>query len=193
MKKLLEKDWEFVRAAVPVLQDYLLSQQLYWPSPLSSTGGMASGEFTLTLGNVLLSLQRLQAAALAEDERESLEGIATQMAAVREHWRSHWDQKAQHEYRARLGLWLDYLEDLQGGKERFHSSYPHAVRWRAILQLLDAEANTLEPGLKEALAGLDHRLRAMTLDGPFVWAEELRSGFPAERYWFLYRGLQARV
>jgi hypothetical protein len=29
MKKLLEKDWEFVGAAAPVLQDYLLSQQLY--------------------------------------------------------------------------------------------------------------------------------------------------------------------
>lgn len=192
MKKLLEKDWEFVRAAVPVLQDYLLSQQLYWPSPLSSTGGMASGEFTLTLGNVLLSLQRLRAATLAEDEQKSLEGVAAQMAAVREQWRSHWVQKARHEYRARLELWQDYLDGLQGNKERFHS-YPHAVRWRVILQLLGTEVNAVESGLKEALVGLDHRLRAMTLVGPFVWAEELQNGFPAPRYWFLYRSLPVQV
>lgn len=190
MNKICEKDWEFLKAAAPELQDYLLSQELYWPSPLFTRGGMASGEFSLTLGNVLLSLQRLRALTLPEADQKRLEELAAQVEAVRNRWRSNWGKKAQQEFKARLALWRNYLDDLRGNVERFHSSYANAVRWRAILHLLNAEVNTLSLPENETLAGLDGRLRAITSSGSFVWEAELQQGFPPEPYWFLYRAPQ---
>lgn len=190
MNKICEKDWEFLKAAAPELQDYLLSQELYWPSPLSTRGGMASGEFSLTVGNLLLSLQRLRASTLPEADQQRLEELAAQVEAVCNRWRSNWGKKAQQEFKARLVLWRNYLDDLRGNIERFHSSYANAVRWRAILHLLNAEASTLSLPENETLAGLDDRLRAITSSGSFVWEAELQRGFPPGPYWFLYRGPQ---
>ncbi len=182
-----ESDWFFLRAALPDLQEYILSSELYWTlhSPRNIPGGVRLPQ--LTLGSLLLAEKRLTALPLADVQQAELEDSTRKIHHVRSEWRANWGLKAAHEFRSRLNLWRQYLGELRDEARTNAQSYPSQVRSRAILHLLPSEMIESVPADEnDLLSILDQILRGISRSGPFVWEPEMASGFPEEDYWFLY-------
>jgi len=135
----------------------------------------------LTIGGLLLSLTRAEAAGISE-----IEAIKSGIAQIRTAWRATWSQKAAREYRSRLELWRRALDDLLAEPEGRKAAYPSRVRVRVMLDLLDRELAPSRPARAHLLVDLDARLRAVTYPGAFVWETCFISGFPQNQYWYLY-------
>lgn len=182
----VESDWALLRAALPDLQNYVLSSDVYWP--LGSSGSLSGGRQLpqLTIGNLMLSEARL-AAAVSESKRGELAELQQQLHRVREEWRSNWSLKAGREFGSRLNLWQQYIQELRGDPRGHAKSYPSEVRKRAILRLLRHELlDGVPANEEELLTMLDQILRGLTRPGSFVWEPEVEAGFPSDAFWFLY-------
>ena len=174
-----ELDRAYLEAGIPELEDYLLSNELYWP--ITARGYDLP---RLTIGGLLLAKTRLEARG------ERIEDLSTQLDAVRSKWRVAWETKAGREFQSRFGLWGNYLRDYRQNPEGQADAYPHEVRNRAILELLQTELPDELPE-HEALSPLDGAVRSSLLPGDFVWEQDVQSGFPRGEYWFLYGTLRS--
>lgn len=184
------QDWEFLEAAAGDLEAYLLSPVLYYPMAAVHKSRSRQEMLQLTLGNVLLTIARLQAVDWAEEEDRQLEQLVERVLQVHTRWKSNWQLKVEQEIPARLTLWQNSLTEWAENKDSHLSGYRHQVRWRVILHLLMDE-----PGghfvEKTLLTGLDSRLRYISTPGAFVWEKEIQSGFSQSEYWYLYLSLSS--
>lgn len=174
-----EKDRAYLEAGIPELEGYLLADELYWP--ISSRGFDLP---RLTIGGLLLAKTRL------ETRGERIEVLTSQLDAVRSTWQVAWETKAGREFQSRFGLWRNYLTDFRQNPEGQADAYPHEVRNRVILQLLQTELPENLPE-REALAPLDSVVRSSLSPGDFIWEPDVQFGFPHVNYWFLYGKLRS--
>lgn len=174
-----EKDRAYLEAGIPELEDYLLSDELFWP--ITARGYDLP---RLTIGGLLLAKARLEARG------ERTEALVTRLDAVRSKWQVAWETKAGREFQSRFGLWSNYLTDYRQNPEGHADAYPHEVRNRAMLQLLKPELPEELPE-REALSPLDSVVHTSLLPGDFIWNPALQSGFSREEYWFLYGKLRS--
>ncbi len=182
-----ETDLLFLREAVIDLQEYILSQDVYWPlrSKTREPGGASLPQ--LTIGSLALAQTRLSACALAPEQARELESLSAQIQHFREEWLSNWRLKGEREFASRLNLWQQYLRELRSDPRRHAPFYAREVRGRAILHLLVAQesvGNMREDA--EHLRSLDQVLRGLARPGPFVWEAEIAPAFLSDSYWFLY-------
>jgi hypothetical protein len=180
-----EGDWIFLKTAVPELQEYILSNELYWTlRPVQrAPGGVQVPQ--LSIGNLQLSQARLAARSLSSSEQAELSDLQRSIEAVRSEWRANWGRKADQEFQSRLNLWQQYLRELRDDAKPSAVFYAREVRNRAILQLLQTEMSGAGPE-NEQLRMLDGILRGVGRPGPFVWELELAGGFGQAAFWFLY-------
>ena len=183
----LDIDLAYLRLANHVLAEYILIPETYRSLTPVKGSDIAGGLSQLTIGNILLSLRRLQAISLSETEQTELTELCKQIEQVRNRWRANWERKARHERSDRLRLWQIYLRDLAADKKWNLRSYPVQVRLRVIIYLLNEEIGASIPGEMTILDQQDSLMRSISSRGPFIWEEELASGFPEDTYWFLYR------
>jgi hypothetical protein len=184
-------DWDFLQAAVPELQQYLLSNDLFWPLRLPRTAINQRQAPQLSIGSLALSQARLAGQALTAEEQSRLAELAAGVEQVRQEWRANWARKAAQERAARLNLWQQYLRELRSEPRVQAAYYANEVRQRAVLSLLADELNDgVPPGEQEQLNMLDQITRGLTRTGPFVWEPGLEPSFPPETFWFLYVTLQ---
>lgn len=182
-----ESDLIFLRAAVPDLRDYILSNELYWTLRPGARMPGGSAVPQLTIGNLLLAQARLAAIEATPEENLELANLSRQVQAVREEWLANWGQKAGREFSSRLNLWQQYLRELRGDGRAQSAYFAREVRNRAILTLLAAELRPEVPAAeKEQLAMLDTILRGLTTSAEFAWEPELARAFPPETFWYLY-------
>ena len=174
-----EKDKAYIEAGIPELEDYLLSDELYWPI---TTRGFDLPR--LTIGGILLAKTRLEARG------EQIDSLTAQLDVIRSKWRVARETKAGREVQARMRLWGNYLSDYRHNPEGNADAYPHEVRYRAMLQLLISELST-PPSEQKELAQLDSLLRVNLISSDFIWDAELQAGFPREVYWYLYGKLKS--
>lgn len=178
----IDRDLAYLRLAVPDLEDFVLSNDLFWPLPGGAASLTSPGMNQLSLGGVLLC--RARVAGLNQGQ---VGDLFRRLEAVRERWRSNWEKKATREFRSRVELWEKALEELLDPAKGAFSAYPSQVQLRAMLELLGREFDASAMPEAEVLRELDRRLKAGTQDGPFVWESPLQDAFPAEIFWFLYR------
>jgi hypothetical protein len=184
--QVLENDLAFLQASAPVLEEYLLSDLLYYPVT-GLRGRQLSGDTTrLTLGNLLLSKKRLSSVTLPADTSAQFSDLTRQIDQVQGQWRSRWDVKIQQEIPNRLMLWKNYLSEWGEGSKSRSGDYPYNVRLRVILELLLKETDALLVQEKALLHSLDQRLKGKGESGNFVWDETFTTGFPSEEFWYLY-------
>jgi len=175
----LESDLKYVESAIPVLEDFILSNDLYWPLSGAPSG---SGSDQLSLGMLEVMEMRLLALPETHPLRRKAVPLYGQIDAILHRWQSNYRQKAIREWHARMRQWQTYLGELRHNSQRLHT-YAYEVRLRLILQgFLD----WVEVADREVLADLDQSLLASLDEGHFVWEPELAGGFPASRYPFLY-------
>lgn len=181
-----EKDWILARASVDELEAYLLSKTLYWP--VTASGGQAlPGDLPrFTLGNLLLSLKRLQGAEKSPRQTQEYQSIQQQVQQMRSQWRVHWEEKAKEEFAARMGRWQNFVLELKGNAPPSSYEYAYNVRNRVILTLLSEEPGVVGGMENAALNSTDASLRSRFDSGRFVWEPELQALFPQDEYWYLY-------
>ncbi len=184
-------DLEFLKIGLDQLEPYLLTDELFWMVTERPSGQQASFP-QLTLGNLLISLARLQGFAKARQlsPRDSTElaRLERQLESVRSKWRVAWENKAHHEFTSRLHQWVNYLDELVKDRADHAPFYHTEVRLRALLELLRTE---LSAATHPDLTPLDAQLKAILHPGDFIWEEGAAAAFPQEKYWFLYGFVQA--
>ena len=157
-----QKDNQYLSAGIPELENYLLSEVLYYPLSLSLP--------QLTLGGILLSLARMGTQAAQ---------FEAQVAAIRSKWRAAWDVKSSREGRARSELWLNYLAEYRSDPKSEARLYSQNVRYRAMLSLLGKSEDDSDAFVKSVFR-----------EGKFVWEEDCAPNFSRETFWFLYGTLK---
>jgi len=183
-----ENDWAFLREALPELQNYILSNDVYRPlgQPARMPGSVQIPQ--LTIGNLLLSQARLAGRYSPEERTAELVEVDRRIEAERSAWRSNWAKKAGREYTSRLNLWNQYLRELRSDPRAHASAYATEVRHRTILRMLAAEIlGEIANSEVEQLTLLDKILEGLTQPGPFVWETGVERAFPNDGFWYLYR------
>lgn len=183
-------DLAYLQSGLDELESYLLSDELFWPVTGRPPGKYTSF-FKLTLGNLLLSTQRLGAYAqgrhLSAQENAEYTRLRTQVDTMQQKWQSAWRKKADLEYPSRFNQWVHTLGELKKEREKNAPYYPNEIRTRVLLDLLapftiQSQRYEIEP--------LDAALKQMLRPAPFLWGEELAAGFPEATYWYLYGGIK---
>lgn len=176
----LDKDLEYFEIGIRKLEEYLLSQELFWNMPGSSS---------LTVGGLLLTKVRLLGFIHLNEKSDLFHQLDGDLDTITRKWRVAWQNKIIREISSRLNLWKNYLTDYWNDPGEFNAEYALEVRWRVMLQLL---INEVSGKFKEryTLDNLDDRLRASFIPGDFIWDEKLISNLPESSYWFLYGNLR---
>lgn len=177
-------DRAYLESALSDLPDFLLSGDIYWPIGKPHDSSLPQ----ISLGNIRLAAARLMACPDTEKD----DPLLGRIDAIYTKWRSTWARKAALEYSSRLHLWRDRLNELiQDPSEPFCR---YEMRIRVILELLRADLLSEPPRqMQDLLDELDGLLRASSVAGPFLWDARLEQGFPQDRFWFLYRTIQAQA
>ncbi len=172
-------DLTFLENALPEMEAYLFSEQIFWP--------MTSGS-RLTIGMLILAQRKLSAVSDQPSMHSRMECIDAFLEAFRSQWRTNWSNKASKEFDARLRQWDQALKELLAERDfSLTPAFRHEVTWRVLLELLKEEM-VVKPSAEQLqhLTGLDRRLKAAAKPGAFIWDDELVHVFPEEQFWFLY-------
>lgn len=181
----IEYDLGYLEAAAELLEKYLLSQDMYWKLNAASPPG-EPGFPSLTLGNVLLAQRRVMNQDLSAAQLERRSRVQKEIERIRTRWLSAWEEKAQREYRFRLDLWRNYLEELRKDTKGNLDRYAYEVNRRVMLALLSQETGDIPAAEQELLAGLDLILNGIMVPARFVWEPALADGFPQSDFPYLY-------
>lgn len=190
--KSFEYDLRYLQAGLDGIEDYLLSDEVFWPMSAHPPEG-APDYPRLTLDGLLLSEARLLAYPVTHPQEVQRQQINTDLDQVRSKWRVAWEKKAGRCFSARLRMWGDYLEEYRSNVQENADRYAYEVRLRVMLQLLLAEVG--EEGQTEAalLSGLDRYLHSLLERDGFIWEPEVQQGFPEATYWYLYGDIQPKA
>ncbi|MCJ7514322.1 MAG: hypothetical protein MUO23_15325 [Anaerolineales bacterium] len=172
------------------LEDFLLSDLVFWPRPEPRSGG--GSRYDLSLGLALLARDSLRAYEQASSEVDArrLRSAAEAITDVMERWAAATSRKARAELPQRLNLWQGYLEEARDTPSSA-KEYPLQVRNRVIAERLAPLADpAVSTGQGQRLRLLDQSLNGMFLSGPFVWEEALSPAYPQAAFWFLYGGIR---
>lgn len=185
----IASDLGYLRAAIPILKEFLLSDEVYWSLGAASPSGEPAYP-QLTLGGMLLAQTRLSARHLEHRIGEDASRLSAEAERFRLQMRVRWERKASREFGARIRLWRDFLEEYRSHPGNNRDRYAFEVTRRVMLDLLRPQAGDLPAAQIELLYGLDKLLRAVFLPSRFIWEAELAAGFPEASYWYLYGGLR---
>ena len=184
-------DLSYLKAGVEQLEDYLLSQEIYQAIGISaSIGEMPYPQ--LTLGNLLLAAKRVQATLYDRSEHIEWNHLSQKLVDSRSRWQVAWRKKASAEYRQRLNLWGQFLEEYDKEPEANYDRYGYEVRRRVILEILSDEIENTNETEQEKLSNLDRFLESVFVAGDFIWDSKLLSSFPRSPYWYLYGRIKNR-
>ncbi|UCH60423.1 MAG: hypothetical protein JSV61_02820 [Anaerolineales bacterium] len=185
----IESDIGYVRAALPILKDYLFSNEIYWSLGVAPPPGELAYP-QLTLGGILLAHARLQVRRSDPRAVEEYPLLEAELEKIQLQIRVSWEKKCEREFGARLKLWRDYLEEYRSQPENHSDRYAYEVTRRVMLDLLQLFARDLPTAEIKLLQGLDQLLHAVFIPGKFIWEPDLKDGFPKPRFWYLYGDLQ---
>jgi hypothetical protein len=184
-----EYDLVYLRAGIQVLQEYLLSQEIYWAIGVSQPKGEPPYP-QLTLGGIMLARARLKAHPNPPGIQSEVDHLESILDIIQNQWRVAFEKKASREYRSRLALWRDFIEEYRADPYNHFDRYVYEVSRRVILHLLKPYSVDLNQAELELLNGLDQILPAFLIPGDFIWEKDLVNGFPSPEYWFLYGNLR---
>jgi hypothetical protein len=185
----VDRDLGYLSIAVELLEDYLLSKEIFWRVNLRAPRG-EPGYPSLTLGGILLAQIRLQARELTSTQSDHFYSLDDEVNKMSNKWRIAWENKAKNEFRIRLNLWRNFLEDYRQNPSGNADRYGYEVSRRVMLHLLEQEAREIPLSERNLLSGLDRILSGVLIEGDFVWDEDMVAGFPEQTYPYLYGELK---
>jgi len=185
-------DIYFLEAGLEQLENYLLSDEIYWRLNIVPPSGQPPyPEFTL--GWMLLSLKRAKLLTTTVEEETQMKALENQIDDILTEWKAAWENKAKREFKARLFLWRDFLEDYRGAPSENYDRADYEVNRRVLIELLRDEFSDFSKAENELLNDLDRILRNTLVPGKFIWDYILEKGFPKEKFWYLYGHLPGNL
>jgi hypothetical protein len=178
-------DLRYLQAGAEILEDFLLSQDIYWPVGIQAPPGETPYP-QISLGGLALAEARAQAHIQNPDESKQLRRALDQIEISRGRWRGAWGSKAAHEMNARLNQWRTFLEDYRENPQANYDRYRYEVFRRVIIALLATQTDRMRDAEQEMLDGLDVVVKALLVSGEFIWGEDLQRAFPRDPFWYLY-------
>jgi hypothetical protein len=185
----VDLDLNFIENTCHDLNDYVLSDLLYWPVDYEPINSGTTPSRT-TIGLLRLVVEQVRLRNLNEDQTERLEICQLTIDKVHRKWKVAWEKKVVGEFKSRVRTWHAYISEAESDRQLLHTNYRSQVQNRTILQLLLTDLPVDETALVLALHKIDEWLKTNLSEGPFIWDPELQSAFPEEKYWFLYRNLE---
>ena len=179
----------YLKAGIEILEEYLLSDDLYWAIGASPPPGEPAFR-QLTLGGLLLNEQRLlgrQLSPMLDQQRQDCRASLQDFIYRR---RVAWERKSSREFQARLKLWTNYLNEYREDPENHADRYAYEVERRVMLQLLTPYARMTPSAEQDLLSSLDLVLQAVFVAGSFIWEAEIAGGFDRRVFWYLFGGLR---
>jgi len=189
--KSLEYDLRYINAGREILEEYLLSDEVFWPLGVKPPEGEPDYP-QLTLDWMILAWTRLAARSTSGGQKNQVEQVISELELNRSKWRVAWEKKAYHCYQVREGMWRDYIQEYQDNPQENADRYSYEVRLRVMLGLLKSEFRQENAGEVDLLFSLDRFLKSALMPGGFIWDPEIQAGFPPNNYWFLYGKLPSR-
>jgi len=156
----IQADLDYLQAALPELEHYLLLAELYYP--------LGARLRPLTLGGVELALARTA-------QRVETRGARAAVDSLRAEHFSAWQAKLAHEVKSRASLWSQYLAEYAEDNKSNSHLYSQQVYHRAIVSLLGASKHADDFFLKNVFC-----------EGAFIWEAESAPSFPREKFWYLF-------
>lgn len=185
-------DLAVVQVMAVELEPYLLADHLYHTITVSYAG--AQQNLQMTGADLLTRLHRLIGAAahLTDTERRELARLQASVAQVCRRLQPQWQERLAREIKARLSSLQWFLDDCLADSPtealRCHVEFPFEMRNRQrIEEGLKALDYHVAEHLAEKLQRIDRQIRRIAPPSSFVWDERLRTIFPEEAYWYLYR------
>jgi hypothetical protein len=179
----------YLEAGLEILEDYLLSADLYWTiGAIPPPGEPAFRQ--LTLGGLLLNAQRLLARTLSPAQDRQRQELGAKLDDFIHRHPVAWERKASREFQARLKLWANFLNEYRDDPENHADRYAYEVERRVMLQLLTPYARQISRAEQDLLVSLDKVLEAVFVPGKFIWDAEVAGKFDREVFWYLYGGLR---
>lgn len=176
MTEQLKKDLTYIKSSVYELESFLLSTDVLRQLP----------NMSFSAGGILLSYERLSAAKLADQVKTEWDALEE----IRNHWKTAWANKCQAESKMRLRQWGDFILGFASDKHELSTAYRHQVRNRVMLQLMAESNPALAVEYADSIQRKDAILKKYSVENEFVWEEEVKPGFPEEKYWYLYRTMK---
>jgi hypothetical protein len=178
-------DLGYLRAALEILDTYLLSEDLFWP--LNSEAPIGETMFPrLTIGGILLSMARLQARPILPYQSSQFQNLVVALDHYRSDMRVAWERKSRREFISRLDQWKHYINELSMNPDENIPFYGSEVRLRLLLDLLEDEITPVDDIYVTSLLQMDKILQAVFIKGGFIWDSVLSPGFNQEKYWYLW-------
>jgi hypothetical protein len=181
-------DFAILQAMIERLDDYLTRERLYWPMAVETPTGTRWP--TMSIGVVLAYLARLRALAdrLTPEQRAFLSHAEAELQRARRWYPEAYHSHVIQELQSLLHSWTWFLNECIEEPEKCRDVYPAEARVRTHLQLLiEHIGEHMVPGeFLQQVYLLDQRLRMRLQSSDFIWAPELASAFPRERFWWLY-------
>jgi len=180
-----EYELRFMSAGIEQIENYLLSGDIFWHIGIQSRTDQSPYP-QLTLGWLLLYKLKARATCRTSEQKTDLQELEAKMEAARSKWRTAWSNKAAAEFRSRLNLWVNFLDEFELNPPDNIDRFPYEVTRRVQLDLLMEEVFELPKADRDALNGMDELLKSIFIPGDFVWEPVFEVNFPKSRFWYLY-------
>jgi len=175
----------YLAAFAQVLEQYLLSNELYWPPGISVRGGEIPYPSLTPASLCLFRLQARARSSGATGESDFLR-IDNEITQVLSNWRIAWEKKVAQDFHARLLLWRNFLDDFREKPEANLDRFRYEVSRRVQLDLLQDEVKYLPEADLKLLMLLDKRLKGIHQPGAFIWDPVFIQFFPKQKFWYLF-------
>jgi hypothetical protein len=182
----IERDLKEAEAMASALVPYIYETTLY-----ANIGGLFnSGTLpSLTLGALLLRLNRLAHLALTGSQLDRLRAAQAQYDEVARQWKQHHDDKLVREALSRLNAMNTFFEECRDQPRSCAPNYPPELARRTIVEELRRaleQRAIVSAELDSKTRQIDGKLRRYVVAASFQWDTQLEAAYPAQTYWWLY-------
>jgi hypothetical protein len=167
-------------------EDYLLSQELFWP--LQKRSYERTPFPRLSLGSLILTLDELSAQESSMDAKqgEHYRQLLEKFKNLSQSKQAAIEKKAAREVKTRITLWDAFLQDLEEDPESV-VEYDQQVRNRVLMTKL--RALTGEDSSKaeaDRIEEMDQQVAEMAESVDFLWDDRLMPIYPISTFPYLY-------
>ncbi len=180
-------DLEIVEGMIPVLEDYIIKDEVYRTVILPTSVG--DQNIRMTGGDLLARLHRLneEREALNASQQQRLAAAQLKADEIIRSLKTRFNQRLLREMKARLDSLRWFFDDCGGDRQRCRVEFPFEMRNRQrIEEILKQTGKDLPADLLALLSRIDKRIREFAVPGEFIWTPRVQKVYPRERYWYLY-------
>lgn len=180
-------DLEIVEGMIPVLEDYIIKDEVYRTVILPTSTG--DQNIRMTGGDLLARLHRLNGERdmLTDAQMQRLDIAQSKADQIITSYKTRFNQRLLREMKARLDSLRWFFDDCGADRQRCRVEYPFEMRNRQrIEEILKRVGKDIPDDLKTLLLRVDKRIREFAKPDQFIWSRRAEKVYPRETYWYLY-------